>query len=399
MAARFAVRVCYTAMKSAFELGRDVSFRSVSFIRMAQRWDLLVPLAAVAIFFLIAGVRSVRHPVADGRRRLRILLLGAVFSLAPIVVQSLRAIRNGEELLAWAGPLEYFATLLPLLLFPLVLAYVILVRRAQDIHATVRQGFQGMLVGRGLLFVQMLVTAAAIGLVTVAPANLAVDATAFVAIVVLRPLASWLVSWLERDAAEQSLRKLTTSLLTLMEERTLLHTVTRRTAAALQLQRIAFLLNREGEFVPAVSIGYASESPPAMAENSGIVRYLKLLQKAAPVYFDDAKSWIHSIHPEEQAPIQVHETQVVVPVAVKQQLLAMLVLGPRQRDVPYTKRDLELLDALAKQTAISLTNARLADTRPEAESNDGQQTYAPDFAAEITRFDEPRVGPNDLYQV
>ena len=410
----------FTAVIATFEVGREISFQSTEVVRpyfqnmLAARLDLLVPLAAVLAFSALASIRAARHSSADGKRRLRLLLLGSAISLAPLVVQTIRSLKTGVDLLAWAGPLQYFATLLPLLLLPLVLAYVIMVRRAQDVQATVRQVLYATFTGRGLFLTQLLLTAAAMSLVAVASASMIVVAAAVVAIVSLRPLAHWLVPWLDRHlfrkayAAEQSLQKLTTELLTWMEEKTLLQTVTRRTAAALQLQRIAFLLKREGELSPAVSIGYASEPPPAMPENSGVVRYLKLFQKAAPIYFDDAKNWIHSVHPVEQEPIKTHETQIVIPVALKDQILALLVLGPRLRAVPYTQRDLKLLNNLATQTAISLTNARLAASlqisrpphpSPEPEPDDRQQPHAPNLASEMASFDEPGVRPNDLHQV
>jgi sigma-B regulation protein RsbU (phosphoserine phosphatase) len=97
-----------------------------------------------------------------------------------------------------------------------------------------------------------------------------------------------------------------------------------------------------------------------LAASNGIVRHLKVVQKTAPLFFDDVRNWIHSIHPIEQAPLKVAQTEVLVPFFGKDKLLGVLALGRRKAETPYTKRDLKLLDEIALQAGVALENSHLA---------------------------------------
>ena len=369
-----------TVGMSIFEIGREISFGAISFLRpyipfvLATRPDVLFPVMAVVLFFVIIGLKGVTSNTVDGKRRLRILLLGSLISCGPILVQSLRSIEKQSDLLLWAGPLEYFATLMPLLLFPLTLTYVIVIRRAMDVKSTLREGIQYALAQRGLTVLQIIVTAAVIASIAILSANKYIGlaarvetiAVGFLTIVLLRRGAQWLAWWVDRrffreaHSNEQILNELTLSLRTLMEENTLLQTVAQKISAALHVPRIAFLLNAGGQLTPAYSTASPTEQSLTLAESGGVVRHLKVLQKAAPVYFDDRKNWIQTIHPAEQETLKNSQTEVVLPVSVKDKLLGVLALGPRQADAPYTDRDLQLLDAFATQAGFALENSRLS---------------------------------------
>jgi sigma-B regulation protein RsbU (phosphoserine phosphatase) len=368
-----------TAVLLGWVVGRQISFSAIEFLRrplqlvLLFRTDLVLPSLVVLTFFIVIGLKSLTRESADGQRRLRILFLGSLLSLGPLLVQVARSVIGHSELLLSAGPLEYFATLLPLLLFPLTLAYVIVIRRAMDVQSTIRQGIQYALAQRGLTVLQIIVTAGVIGAIAVLSANRGINlavraetvAAGFLAILLVRRAAQWLAQWIDRRFFreafnnEQILNELALSLRTLMEEKTLIQTLTQRISVALHVPRIAFLLNGGGELTPAYSTGYPLDPTLALAESGGIVRHLKVSQKATPIYFDDENNWIQTIHPEEQAPLKKYQTEVVLPVAVKDKLLGVMTLGPKQSAAPYTERDLQLLDAVATQAGFALENSRL----------------------------------------
>jgi sigma-B regulation protein RsbU (phosphoserine phosphatase) len=50
----------------------------------------------------------------------------------------------------------------------------------------------------------------------------------------------------------------------------------------------------------------------------------------------------------------------VLPLAAKDKLLGVMALGPRRSEAPYTKRDLQWLDAAAVQAGVALANSRRA---------------------------------------
>ncbi len=369
-----------TAGMTALEMARETSFKQIEFLplliqRIPQtRSDLLIPLCAVLFFLLVISLKSVFGQTVDGRRRLRILLLGSLLSLGPVLAQSARAIRNGSDLLQWAGPLEYFATLVPLLLFPVTLSYVISIRRALDVRVTIRRGVQYALIEGGLNISQLLVTAGVIGIIALLGTGkdvslenrIEIIVFGVVAIVAVRSSAQRLAKWIDRiffRAAcndEQALRELASSLRTLMDENTLMETLTRKISAALHVPRVAFLLNGGGEFKPACATGYSTEPPFSLPESGGIVRYLKAAQTASPIYFDDKKNWIQTINPIDQEPLKQERTELLLPIAVKAKLLGIVALGPKRAEAPYTARDLQLLDVVAAQASFALENSRLA---------------------------------------
>jgi sigma-B regulation protein RsbU (phosphoserine phosphatase) len=362
-----------------WELGREISFEMIEFIRPVMRvWlrfrpDLLLPICVVVLFFLLIGLKSVTSHTVDGRRRLRILLLGSILSLGPVLFECVRAAASASDLLSFAGPLEIFCTLVPLLLFPLTLAYVIVIRRAMDVPSTLRQGIQYALAQRGLTILQIVIAAAIIVAVALFSTDKAMTlavrieliAAGFLVIIMLRRGAQWLAQWIDRRFFreaynnEQILNELALSLRTLMEENTLIKTLTQNISHALRVPRIVFLVNGGGELTAAYSTGYQADPALALHESGGIVRYLKVTQKAAPIYFDDAKNWVQTIHPSEQEPLKKDRTEVILPVAVKDKLLGVVSLGSKQSEAPYTERDLQLLDTVATQAGFALENSRL----------------------------------------
>lgn len=368
-----------TALILLWVVGRQFSFSAIDFLRLPLsfaltfRTHMVLPFLVILVFLIVIGLKSLTTESTDGQRRLRILFAGSLLSLAPVLFQILRYVVKRTVLLSEAGALEYFATLLPLLLFPLTLTYVIVVRRAMDVQTTIRIGIQYALAQRGLTVLQIIVTAGVIGAIAILSAGKAltlalrigVIAVGFLLIVLLRRGAQWLALWIDRRFFreaynnEQILNELAISLRTLMEEKTLIQTLIQKISTALHVPRIAFLLNGGGALTSAYSTGYQTHPTLALAENGGIVRHLRISQKAAPIYFDDAKNWIQTVHPDEQAILRKYKTEVVLPVAAKDSLLGVVTLGPKQSQAPYTERDLGLLNAVATQAGFALENSRL----------------------------------------
>src|SRR5436309_3134300 len=58
------------------------------------------------------------------------------------------------------------------------------------------------------------------------------------------------------------------------------------------------------------------------------------------------------------ADLDALDADVAVPVVFRERLTALLVLGPRRRDLPYTSEDLRILKIVATQSAVALEHAR-----------------------------------------
>src|SRR5580692_5985517 len=121
----------------------EVSFASVAWLRPAlskiELVNQIVGMIAISLFFVHMGAKSGTASTKDAARRIRYVWLGATVGLTPgfivTVVSLAKGTGFGAALPAW---LVYFS-LGCLAIFPLTLAYVILVQRAMDVRMAIRQ--------------------------------------------------------------------------------------------------------------------------------------------------------------------------------------------------------------------------------------------------------------------
>jgi sigma-B regulation protein RsbU (phosphoserine phosphatase) len=312
---------------------------------------LLFTMPAMAVFFTALGIKSGQASTADARRRLRLVYWGAVVGLTPlflVVIASLVSGRGAAVVPAWV----LFTAFVALLLFPLSLAYAIVVQRALDVRVVVRQGLQYALARRGVMVLQVLVIVAVI----VAASTLAGEAAANrpkriqyvgsgIAIVFLMQRAAdrlrlWIDRRFFREAydAEQILTSLSEDVRTIVETDRLLSTVGQRISSSLHVPRLRVLVREDGHYVSAYALGEGG--PAELAAESPLVARLR--QTGQPVQAEDSGA------------------QLLLPLAVKDDLLGILCLGPKQSEEPYSPSDVRLLRSVAAQTAIALENSQLA---------------------------------------
>jgi sigma-B regulation protein RsbU (phosphoserine phosphatase) len=82
-------------------------------------------------------------------------------------------------------------------------------------------------------------------------------------------------------------------------------------------------------------------------------------RRPALIYFDDANSWVQQIDPEEKRKLQAFDAQVLLPLAGREDLAGVMVLGPKLSEEPYSGADLRLLQSVASQTGLALENSEL----------------------------------------
>ena len=102
------------------------------------------------------GYRAYTERQPDARRRLWLLLAGAGFSVTPIVGFLIALSLGVRNLPDWV----YLVIIGPLLLFPLTMAYVVVVHRAMDVRVVVRQGLRYLLARGSLRALQGVVSGA-----------------------------------------------------------------------------------------------------------------------------------------------------------------------------------------------------------------------------------------------
>jgi phosphoserine phosphatase RsbU/P len=369
----------------------------------------LLGLIAIGTFFFATGTKLGVTTNRDARRRLSLLLWGAMLSLTPVFVLVLKdfLLRQPrfESTPAWLLAL----VLLPLFFFPMTLAYLIVVQRAMDVHVMVRQSMQYLLAKNTIRALQMILVSAVIfGAAFLAteddmkkrPERIQIIAEGLLGFVLVQRIASKLRGWLDRRFfreaynAEQVLSDLAEKVRTIVETEPLLDTVARRIAESLHVTRVALLLpHGAGGFQPAYALGYTEPPWVSIPENSATTEQLRR-ERHAQVYPEDETSWIYrpDITDEERRALQNLQSQLLLPLSLNQKLLGILSLGPKQSDAPFTKDDLRLLGSVATQTGLALENSRLS----AAVANEIAQRERMNRELEIAREVQERLFPQEL---
>ena len=351
--------------------GNDAAARLLATVFALEPLPTILMMVTVGSFFSILGFKGGTAANADSRRRLVLLYTGAAVGLTPtalLIVASLIARRRDAITSDWV----VLPALLSMLIFPLSLAYVIVVHRAMDVRVVVRQGLQYALARRGVMALQVAAIAIAIFVAsTIAgesgmnrPRRIQYLSLAIIFVFGIRHVADRARAWIDtrffREAydAEQILTALSEDVRTIVDTNTLLTTVGQRVATSLHVQHLAALLRQNGAYAPAYRLGEL----PAVRLGADSVVAARLRESRQPLRVDlaDPASWVsREAGPDDRAALSALGSELLLPLAVKDTLLGILSLGPKRSEEPYSPSDVRLLQSVAAQTAIALENSQL----------------------------------------
>jgi phosphoserine phosphatase RsbU/P len=365
--------------------GQITNYSAVAPIQKAAAvFDLVAgPLAYAAVsgFFCFIFTKSSSKSLlpADSRRRLRLLYWGTTVAMTPpLAIVSYAAIRGTavEVVPDW---LTYPAMLL-LLLFPLTLAYVIVVQRAMDVSVVVRQGLQYGLAKNGIRVLGfiaigiMIAIVIAVGSISSVPEKMIViglSVTLMFSIPRLgEPLRNWTDRRFFREAynAEQVLSELSDQVRSIVETRPLIETVAERISATLHVPLVAVFLGGGEPYRPAYALGYDSALDVVFPAKTGAVRVIQQQKEPARVYFDDPDSWLYrdaEVSDRDRASLALLQSELLLPLSARDKLLGFISLGAKRSEEPYSSTDVRLLKSVAAQTGLALENARLMNAIAE----------------------------------
>jgi sigma-B regulation protein RsbU (phosphoserine phosphatase) len=312
------------------------------------------------------GWKAFATPSSDTRRRLMLLFAGAVPFIVALVIVVIAG--RVEYILP---PWSYLPLFTMVLVFPLTLAYVIVVHRAMDVRVVIRQGLQYVLARNGIRAIRIALLVGATIAATLllrGDAGIARVAAVVAGLVAVAAIggrfADRLRRWVDRRffreayEADAILSDLAAKVRTIVETRPLLETVTTRIAESLHVPRIAILLYGEGVFQPAYALGYR-EPPQVAIPADGITAARLRKQQHAIVRFDDADSWVQATAGGERHALETLQPELLLPLSLNEKILGIVSLGPKQSEEPFSKTDIRLLDSVAAQTGLALENGRL----------------------------------------
>ncbi|HYG81104.1 MAG TPA: SpoIIE family protein phosphatase, partial [Pyrinomonadaceae bacterium] len=374
----------------------------------------IVLMTMVGIFFMSLGVKYGTATTPDVRRRLRLLQVGTMLSLAPTFILVLRMLifTGGNNPYANLPTWIVIPALLLVFLFPLTLAYAIVVHRAMDVRVVLRQGVQYALARNGVRVMQVILSAVVIfvaaSLVASSEANrpqkIAIMAGGVMLVFLLQGIAERLRRFVDRRFfreaynAEQILSDLSEKVRTIVETKPLLETVAERISESLHVPRVALMLKEGDGYRPAHALGYDEPPPVAFPAQAATARQLRSSKEPVLVYAEDADSWVHQtpgMENGEREMLEELDTQLLLPLAVKENLPGFISLGPKQSEEPYSHTDLRLLQSVATQTGLALENSQLT----AAIAAEVAQRERLNREVEIAREVQERLFPQKLPQI
>jgi phosphoserine phosphatase RsbU/P len=369
------------ALRVAVSAGALRSYSSVAgLIRFLAPFHAMPPIlayVAVSAFFACIWTKGSMAVSRDAKRRLHLLYLGATISLAPlfilVVISKIAGVTLEIYFPSWLTSLAVFV----FFLFPLTLAYVIVVHKAMDVRVVIRQGLQYALAKNGILALRIIIIGLLIFFMILTNIHLQqyrilpwIVVAAGVALIALtrepiKRLRAWTDRRFFRDAynAELVLSELGEKVRTIVEPRPLMDTVCRTIAGTLHVPNIAVLLRQSAEYRPAYALGYGSGLDVAFPDASGTVRQLAGSREPARVYLDDRSSWVYrtvGLTEDEREKLGALRAQLLLPLSVRDKLLGFMSLSEKRSAEPYSGSDLRLLKSVAAQTGLALENAQLS---------------------------------------
>ncbi len=334
--------------------------------------------AICILLFLAALFDKLRSAsTADARRRLRVLAIGSGLSLGPLLIIF--------AVVPWFGMDphhgNWFSAVIPLIaLFPLTLAYVLIVQRAMDVRILLRMGTKYLLARATLLTLELIIVAFVVlrFIVPMMRRNehpvlslilIALCTGALLQILTLRgSLSQRLQRRLDRRFfreaydSELVLSELSDQVRQLTDRSVLVDTVLRRISEVLHVPYVAILLRGSTEFHLQQALGMEFAGIVSLAEGSATVQNLMRTNQPATVYRDRPEDWFTGAGTDEKTFLREMNAELLLPLPGRARLIGLMALGPKKSEEAYTPTDLRTLQSVAAQTGLTLEVAELVRT-------------------------------------
>jgi phosphoserine phosphatase RsbU/P len=409
-----AASCCVFVFQLGFSEAQHFSVQSIHPLARVQilTGHLNAGLNVTCILLFLAAVFDKLHSAstADARRRLRVLAIGSGLSLGPLIIIFTVVPLFGMD--PHHG--NWFSAVVPVLsIFPLTLAYVLIVQRAMDVRILLRMGTKYLLARATVVTAQIALVAFLI-LRFILPMMqrkehqllnlvlLAVCIAALFQVFILRDsfsqrLQRWLDRKFFREAynSEVVLSELSEQVRQLTDTKTLFDIVLRRISEVLHVSQISILLRGSKVFHLQQALGMDFGGPVVLAEESATIQNLLRTNRPATVYHDRPEEWFTDAGAEEKTLLREINAELLLPMSGRADLLGLIALGPKKSEEPYTPTDLRTLQSVAAQTGLTLEVAELVRTL----ANQAAERERMNREIEIAREVQQRLFPQSIPRV
>jgi len=405
---------CAFVFERGFFAAQHFSVRSLHSLLRLQIWTdhffNWLTLTCLLLFLAAVFDKLRSASTADARRRMRVLAIGSGLSLGPLII-----IFAVVPLFGMDPHHGYWFTLnVPVVsIFPLTLAYVLIVQRAMDVRILLRMGTKYLL-ARATVATAEIALVAFLILRFIVPMMqrkehqlvnlvlLAVCIAALFQVFVLRDsfsqrLQRWLDRKFFREAynSEVVLSELSQQVRQLTDTKVLFDIVLRRISEVLHVSQIAILLRGSNVFHLQQALGMDFGGPVALAEESATIQNLLRTNQPATVYPDRPEEWFTDAGAEEKTLLREINAELLLPMSGRADLLGLIALGPKKSEEPYTPTDLRTLQSVAAQTGLTLEVAELVRTL----ANQAAERERMNREIEIAREVQQRLFPQSIPRV
>jgi sigma-B regulation protein RsbU (phosphoserine phosphatase) len=365
---------------------------------------------------LLVNYREAGHTL---RRKMRVVVAGSLVGfLLPILllsgVESLnRLFAVNEMLLIWT----LVVAILAFPLFPLSFLYAIVRHQVIPVRIIIRRSLRYLFVRRGSILLELTVVGAVLTLLLkYVFARMQIGYLAVGVVSGAVAIAAWQITqWLHYKViapaidraffrraynAQMILSELSQALRVMSDWRDeTLAFVSVKIQEALQTDNATIFLREEkaGDYPCAVSsyyddqnrISVASQPDLKLPRDAFALQRLAESSRPLTVDFDDPNSWAFALAPQESRTLKQIRSALILPIATKDQLIGVISLGQRLGDLPFSREDRELLQAVASQLSFAIENAQLVWHKVEEE----RMRRELEFASEVQRRLFPQCPP------
>jgi len=371
--------------------------------------NFILSILVAIIFVSIRNYRVVSD--AQQRKRIRWVIASIAVSCTAYILSIMILKASSLSMQEAIGPyLSVFSWLL-ILGIPISWTYAILKHRVLDISVVVRRSVRYLLASRGFILIESLLAFALLSFLFAGRLGAWLDRlgsntrtlTIIVGTVLMvlglqyvnRTVHPLIERRFFRDAydAQQILTELTSSLRTTTNVRQVQELTAKIIQQALYAANVTiFVRNGQHDFQSAVSSDYhereklsrAVERDLHLPGEAFVLQRVHETRQPAEIDWDDPYSPVatqlaamangDASAQQEFDTLRELKTNLVLPLAAKDELLGVLALGPRAGDLPYSREDKRMLMNVAGQTAMALENSRLIEQKIEIEAEHNRKT-------------------------
>ncbi|HEV2988622.1 MAG TPA: PDZ domain-containing protein, partial [Candidatus Angelobacter sp.] len=357
--------------------------------RMALNAMLTFIYGTVFLGFTSLALNTLRAPNAEAKRKIRVILWGALIGITPATLEKVAIDFRGYQPPFW---LDFFCILL-VSLFPVCFAYAVVKHRVLEIPVLLRRSARYVLVRRGFaLLVVLLASGVDVIIVVVFSKLFQADPRIAMSIGMGFGL---VLAWVSAPGLRHATQSIDRAFFRgSYDARTILQDLAQKVRSINNKDELAALLQQHlhlalhpsslaiylksdhGSLVPkAVDPAIAEELKelPASTELTDLARYGQPLEINPDTSRSPLIAKLFPLHPECLVPVLGRSAE----------LMGIFVLGPRLSEEPYSKEDELLLGSVASQAGIALESIQMAQEMAGRIESDRRAAQEMQIAREV----------------